>query len=65
MKLIKPTTTVFIPDQNGVPRSPSEGPFTVTDDYAAHLLKNGALDKDEIEDVEAPKSAKPAAKPAS
>lgn len=58
MKSISPDTTVFIPNENGVPRSPDEGPFTVTDDYADHLLKNGVLTKEQIEDVA--KTSKPA-----
>ncbi len=59
MKIISPDVTVFIPDQDGVPRSPDEGPFTVTDKYADHLVTQGVLTKDQVEDAPS-KPAKPA-----
>jgi len=62
MKIISPDVTVYIPDFNGVPRSPGEGPFTVTNEYADHLLKAGTLTKDQIEDVAAAKAGSSRAK---
>lgn len=57
MKIISPTNTVFAPDFDGVPRSPDEGPFTVTDAYAAHLIASGSLTKDQVKDEQVKPSA--------
>lgn len=63
MKIISPDVTVFIPNGDGVPRSPEEGPFAVTDDYADHLVKQGVLTKEQVEDAPKAKAA-PAPAPA-
>ncbi|WP_122927940.1 hypothetical protein [Sphingobium sp. LF-16] len=49
MKIVALQRTVMI---NGLPKGPNDGPQTVTNAYARHLVDNGDVDKNDVLDAD-------------